>query len=101
MIRPVFTGSPNASTLVPTSLSYRSLISSPDNAIELIPVQPESTACSARYSSALMPSEAALTRIGRSFETTVTSCPSWARCIAIARIRLSLSPRRMPLGSTV
>ena len=62
-------------------------MSSPETSIVAMPVQPESTACSARYSSAVMPSEAAFTRIGRSFETTVTSWPSWARCIATARMR--------------
>ena len=76
-------------------------MSSPDTSISEMPVQPESTACSARYSSAVMPSDAALTRMGRSFETTVTSCPSFAMFIAMARMRLSLSPSRMPEGSTV
>ncbi len=65
-----------------------------------MPVQPESTASSARYSSASRPIEAALTRIGRSFETTVTSRPSCARFSATARMRESLSPSCSPLGST-
>ena len=41
-----------------------------------MPVQPESTASSARYSSASRPTAEALTRIGRSLLTTVTSTPS-------------------------
>ena len=44
-----------------------------------MPVQPESTPCSARYSSASRPHADALTRIGRSLETIVTSQPSSAR----------------------
>jgi hypothetical protein len=47
-------------------------MSSPEIAMSAMPVHPLSTACSARYSSAWMPREAALTRIGRSLETTVT-----------------------------
>ena len=52
-----------------------------------MPVQPESTASSARYSSAVRPTADALTRIGRSLETTTTSRPSAARLAATARIR--------------
>ena len=49
---PVLTGSPRASSLMAISLSYRSLMSSPETSSVAMPVQPESTACSARYSSA-------------------------------------------------
>ena len=64
-----------------------------------MPVQPESTASSARYSSASSPTAEALTRSGRSLVTSVTSRPSAARFRATARIRLSLSPSRKPAGS--
>src|SRR5690606_18014969 len=50
-------------------------MSSPDRSSAAMPVHPESTACSARYSSAASPSEAALTRMGRSFDTIVTCWP--------------------------
>ena len=63
-----------------------------------IPVQPDSTASSARYSSACRPTADALTRIGRSLETRVTSLPSPARLRATARMRESLSPSRKPGG---
>jgi hypothetical protein len=63
------------------------------------PVHPESTASSARYSSASSPTAEALTRIGRSLLTTVTRRPSAARFLATARIRVSLSPSRKPAGS--
>jgi hypothetical protein len=43
-----------------------------------IPVHSLSTASSARYSSAHSPTADALTRIGRSFDTRVTSRPSAA-----------------------
>jgi hypothetical protein len=65
-----------------------------------MPVQPESSASSARYSCASRPIEAAFTRSGKSFETTVTATPSFARFAAHARIRESLSPSCSPLGST-
>src|SRR5665647_1035149 len=65
-----------------------------------IPVKPESTASSARYSSARRPTAEAFTRIGRSLDTTVTSAPAAARFAATARMRVSLSPSRNPSGST-
>ena len=64
-----------------------------------MPVQPESTASSARYSSAASPTAEALTRIGRSLLTTVTSKPSSDRFLATDRMRVSLSPSRKPAGS--
>ncbi len=64
-----------------------------------MPVQPLSTASSARYSSACSPMEAAFTRSGMSFETTVTARPSVDRFSATARIRESLSPSCRPFGS--
>src|SRR3954471_14004539 len=66
-----------------------------------MPVQPESTASSARYSSASKPTADALTRMGRSLLTTVTSKPSADRFLATERIRVSLSPSRKPAGSTI
>ena len=66
-----------------------------------IPVQPESTGSSARYSCAARPIEAALTRSGRSLLTSTTSSPSAARSRATDRMRESLSPSRNPAGSTV
>ena len=65
-----------------------------------MPVQPESTGSSARYSCAASPTEAALTRSGRSLLTRTTSSPSAARLHATDRIRVSLSPSRNPAGST-
>src|SRR5665647_1090678 len=67
--------------------------------ISVIPVQPESMASSARYSSAARPQADALIRSGRSLETSVTSLPSSARFLATARMRVSLSPSRKPAGS--
>jgi len=72
------------------SSSYSSFICSLDSVMSACPVQPESTASSARYSSAGRPMDAAFTRSGRSFETTVTSRPSPARLSATARMRESL-----------
>ena len=66
-----------------------------------MPVQPDSTASSARYSSASSPQAEALTRIGRSLLTIVTIRPSLARLRATARMRVSLSPSRKPAGSEV
>ena len=66
----------------------------------VIPVQPESTGSSARYSWAARPTEAALTRSGRSLLTSTTSSPSAARLQATAKMRESLSPSRNPAGST-
>jgi len=77
---------------------HRSAISESVSSAVVIPVQPDSTTCWARYSSALMPRAAAFTRIGRSLETTVTSRPSAERLAATARIRVSLSPSRIPFG---
>ncbi len=54
------------------------------------PFQLESDASSLRYSSASRPTMLALSRNGRSFVTTVTSCPSSARFFATARMRWSL-----------
>ena len=68
--------------------------------VSAIPVQPLSTASSARYSSAIRPTEEALTRIGRSLLTRTTSRPSAARLRATARMRVSLSPSWKPFGST-
>ena len=76
-------------------------MSSAGTASSATPVQPVSTASSARYSSAVRPMEAAFTRIGRSFDTTVTSRPSFARFCATARMRESLPPSCRPLGSTL
>ncbi len=66
-----------------------------------MPVQPDVTASSARYSSASRPTELALIRSGRSLETTVTSYPSACRLRATARMRVSASPppMRYPAGS--
>ena len=50
--------------------------------------------------SAARPTDAAFTRIGRSFETTVTARPSAARFTATAKMRESLSPTCKPLGRT-
>ena len=66
-----------------------------------MPVQPDSTASSARYSSASRPHAEALTRIGRSLLTMVTIRPSLAMLRATARMRVSLSPSRKPAGSDV
>ncbi len=63
-----------------------------------MPVQPVSTTVSARYSSAASPTEAALTRIGRSLVTRTTSLPSLRQLRATARMRVSLSPSRKPGG---
>ena len=80
MTRPVFTGrSWTAAARHRLGASYSWLICSPERSISASPVQPESTASSARYSSAARPIEAAFTRIGRSFETTVTVQPVVAR----------------------
>ena len=68
----------------------------PATSSSAMPVQPDSTASSARYSSAASPTADALTRIGRSLETSVTSAPSAARLRATARMRVSLSPSRKP-----
>ena len=57
-------------------------ISSTVTSSSVMPVQPESTASSARYSSASRPTADALTRIGRSLLTTVTSKPSADRFLA-------------------
>ncbi len=54
-----------------------------------MPVQPLLTASSARYSCAVSPIAAALTRSGRSLLTSTTSAPSAARFAATARIRAS------------
>ncbi len=97
---PVLTGSPATAGLTPTSVSYRSEISSPDRSIVAMPVHPESIACSARYSSVASPRDAAFTRIGRSFDTTVTAAPSLAMFMATARMRLSFPPVRIPDGRT-
>src|ERR1700729_1848747 len=64
----------------------------------VIPVQPESAGSSARYSWAVSPIEAALTRSGRSLLTRTTSSPSASRLRATDRIRVSLSPSRNPGG---
>ena len=66
-----------------------------------MPVQPDSTASSARYSSASRPHAEALTRIGRSLLTTVTSVALVGEVAATARMRVSLSPSRKPAGSDV
>ena len=86
--------------------STASPMSSSPTSSSTIPVQPESTASWARYSSAGMPTDAAFTRIGMSLETSTTSRPSAERLRATARIRESLSTpssadvRRKPAGST-
>ena len=64
-----------------------------------MPVQPDSTASSARYSSASRPQAEAFTLIGRSLLTMVTIRPSLAMLRATARMRVSLSPNRKPAGS--
>ena len=66
----------------------------------VIPVQPESTGSSARYSWAASPIEAALTLSGRSLLTSTTSSPPAARLRATDKMRESLSPSRNPAGST-
>src|ERR1700733_1696587 len=65
-----------------------------------MPVQPESAGSSARYSWAVSPIAAAFTRSGRSLLTRTTLSPSAARLRATERMRVSLSPRRNPAGST-
>ena len=100
MTRPVLTGMSCTSRVCMTSFSYSSLIWLEPRVISSMPVQPESTASSCRYSSARSPIDAALTRSGRSLETTVTLSPSLARFIATARMRESLSPSCSPDGST-
>ncbi|CAI8286295.1 MAG: Uncharacterised protein [Cellulomonadaceae bacterium TMED98] len=97
---PVLSGMPSMSSVVSDSVSYRVWTSVEPREISAIPVHPESTANSARYSSAARPTEAAFTRIGRSFETTVTARPSAARFTATAKMRESLSPTCKPLGRT-
>ena len=80
--------------------SYSSSSRSALTSISAMPVCPVSTTVSARYSSAVRPTDAALTRSGRSFETSTTSCPSCDSDRATDRIRVSLSPSRKPAGST-
>ena len=96
--RLVFRGRSSTRTVRSSSFSYSFCISSPDNEISATPVHPESVASSARYSSAASPMLDALTRSGRSFDTTTTSSPSFDRLSATDRIRVSLSPRRSPDG---
>ena len=67
--------------------SYSSSMSAAVTSISTMPVQPVSMASSARYSSAGRPTDDALTRIGRSLETNVTSAPSARRLRATARMR--------------
>ena len=65
-----------------------------------MPIQVGSLACPCRYSSAVRPTDAALTRNGMSLLTSVTSRPSAASPSATDRIRVSLESLRKPCGST-
>ncbi len=96
----MFVGISAAAGMKTGSWPYRVETSSSLASTSATPVQPESLTSSLRYSSACSPMAEALTRIGRSLDTTVTSRPSLARFLATARIRLSLSPPRKPAGST-
>ena len=96
----VFVGKSSATAVFMISSSYSFCISSALMRTSEIPIQPESGANSARYSSAVRPIEAAFTLMGRSLDTTVTASPSWARFDATARMRESLSPSWSPLGRT-
>jgi hypothetical protein len=98
--RPVWQGRSPAPSRSATPSSYSASRSPPGTSSSAMPVNPVSTASSARYSCAGRPTEDALTRIGRSLETSVTSWPSARRFSATARIRVSLSPSRKPAGST-
>ena len=98
--RPVWQGRSRAASLSMVPDSYSCSISPLLTSSSVIPVQPESTGSSARYSWAGSPTDAALTRIGRSLLTSTTSSPSAARLAATERMRESLSPSRNPAGST-
>ena len=98
---PVWQGSSRAASLSKVPRSYSSSISPALTSSSVMPVQPESTGSSARYSSAGRPIAAALTRSGMSLLTSTTSSPSAARFRATDRIRESLSPSRNPAGRTV
>ena len=97
---PVWHGSSRAASQSKVPLSYSCSMSPLLSSSSVIPVQPESTGSSARYSWAASPTEAALTRSGRSLLTSTTSSPSAARLQATDRMRESLSPSRNPAGST-
>ena len=65
-----------------------------------IPVQPVFGTNSARYSSATIPIDDALTRSGRSLVTRTTCFPSASKLRATASIRESFVPsRKKPAGS--
>src|SRR4029077_19877915 len=98
---PVWQGRSRAASCSKGPDSYSCSTSQADRSSADLPVQPESTGSSARYSCAARPIEAALTRSGRSLLTSTTSSPSAARLRATDRMRESLSPSRNPAGSTV
>ena len=81
------------------SPAYSASINFPPTVASTIPVQPLLGASSARYSSAVMPTEDDLTRSGKSLVTRTTSFPSLTRFFATARILESFVPsRKKPCG---
>ena len=98
--RPVWQGCSRAASSRARRVSYSSSMSALPTDNSAMPVQPESTGSSARYSCASKPTEAAFTRSGTSLLTRTTSWPSLARLRATERIRVSLSPSRKPAGRT-
>src|SRR5580704_1811935 len=98
--RPVWQGRSRAGSHSKVPVSYSCSISPLPMSSSVLPVQPEPTGSSARYSCAASPTAAALTRSGRSLLTRTTSSPSAARLHATDKMRESLSPIRNPAGST-